>query len=49
MDGPTEDCDMGRPRIPPGSTLVFKVELLGIESGDSAQQQSPQQQSPQKK
>jgi FKBP-type peptidyl-prolyl cis-trans isomerase FkpA len=31
--------DMGRPKtIPPGSTLVFKVELLGIEGGASAQQ-----------
>jgi FKBP-type peptidyl-prolyl cis-trans isomerase FkpA len=34
--------DMGRPSIPPGSTLVFKVELLGIESGATAQQQSSQ-------
>jgi FKBP-type peptidyl-prolyl cis-trans isomerase FkpA len=25
--------DMGRPSIPPGATLVFKVELLAIEAG----------------
>src|SRR3954471_8005316 len=33
--------DMGRPSIPPGSTLVFKVELLEIEGGASAQQSAP--------
>ncbi|MFL5374338.1 MAG: FKBP-type peptidyl-prolyl cis-trans isomerase [Myxococcales bacterium] len=33
--------DMGRPSIPPGSTLVFKVELLEIEGGTSAQQSTP--------
>ncbi|MFL5275690.1 MAG: FKBP-type peptidyl-prolyl cis-trans isomerase [Myxococcales bacterium] len=33
--------DMGRPSIPPGSTLVFKVELLEIEGGTSAQQSAP--------
>jgi FKBP-type peptidyl-prolyl cis-trans isomerase FkpA len=33
--------DMGRPSIPPGSTLVFKVELLEIDGGTSAQQSAP--------
>jgi FKBP-type peptidyl-prolyl cis-trans isomerase FkpA len=33
--------DMGRPSIPPGATLVFKVELLAIEGGASAQQAAP--------
>src|SRR4051794_9822970 len=33
--------DMGRPSIPPGSTLGFKAELLEIEGGASAQQSAP--------
>src|SRR4051794_10627917 len=33
--------DMGRPSIPPGATLVFKVELLAIENPASAQQAPP--------
>jgi FKBP-type peptidyl-prolyl cis-trans isomerase FkpA len=33
--------DMGRPQIPPGATLVFKVELLSIEGSPSAQQAPP--------
>jgi len=33
--------DMGRPSIPPGATLVFKVELLAIEGSPSAQQATP--------
>jgi len=38
--------DMGRPSIPPGVTLVFKVELLSIEGSPSAQQATPQQATP---